>query len=159
MAGPIKRTELFVKGEELLNRLNKANKQIRKLYKIKANDQIKTLARLKAAYDLMSERIANDALLLAADESPLLGLTLAEKNDRAALKRDIIDMCTISKQIRDIAGGVIQDISAENDNPNSMTDEKKSHLEAAYKMLDEVGLDDANVIQQGVPRWQEEKVQ
>lgn len=146
MGVAITRKELIIKSEDLLMRLQKENRKLRRVHKFKDTDKIKTLSRLQLAYDLLAERIANDSLLLAAEESTLLGLTLQERQDRTALKKDIADLANLAKMIRDLAGQVIQDFADENSDELGNYDEKNDALARATKLIDETEFAQLNTI-------------
>lgn len=137
----MKRNELIGRGEHLLARLQKENRAARRLYKVKEVDPVKIVARLTEAYNQLLLRVANDSMLLASDNSLLIGLTNEEIKHRNNLKKDIQELNAIIKNLRENAILLLDNVQSQHNGMGAF-DEKQSHIDAALAALEDLGTDD-----------------
>lgn len=136
----ITKQDLILKGEVLLRRLQKEHRNIRKAYRLKDQDEVDVIARLVVSQQLLTDRIANEAIMYATSP-PDISLSPQEATDKRAKAKEINEMLNMTNKIRDLAKNMVADAATTYGmSADAMSDEKQVYIEDAKKQLDELGF-------------------
>lgn len=138
------KNDLVLKGEVLLNRLQKEHRNIRKAYKLKQQDDIDVIARLIVSYQVLTDRIANETIIFGTTP-PTTSLSHEEKKDRHNRILEINEMLKIAEKVRalskDLLNSTASDMAAQLD---KRAQDNMDFINDAKKQLDELGFNEGS---------------
>lgn len=130
------------KSEAYLRRIRRQYNQLRKIHKIKDEDELEVISGLRVTYQLLARRVQQEALVFA-QEAPVETLSYSERQEHRARAKDISELFSMANKTRDLARQMMQDcadeIQATNSQP-TVAEANVSIIEDARKAIEEMNF-------------------
>lgn len=130
------------KSEAYLRRIRRQYNQLRKVHKLKDEDELEVIAGLRVTYQLIARRVQQEALIFA-QEAPVETLSFSERQEHRARAKDISELFSMANKTRDLARQMMQDSADEiqaTNSPPTVAEANVSIIEDARKAIEEMNF-------------------
>lgn len=150
----ISKDQLVERGEDLLKKLSREHRNIRRAYKVKEIDSMGLIAKMIASRQVLNDRIATDVLVVST-EGPASSLSEYERDQRRKRLEEIKLFMHISTRMNDITNAMFEDarrgldthvleMEQENDNLLYLAQQELDSVAGQINTLEKVIIEGTN---------------